>query len=95
MSIELNNAGEVELGRLRNQRDQALVCAILALALSVGVWWTNFGREFPGLRETREAVQQHRALLVEHEGLLATVSAALLANRKEAENLRQVRQNSP
>lgn len=83
-----------EEARLIRQRDQALVCAILAVVISGGIGWSNFGREYPGLRESREAVLHHHASLTEHEGLMTTIRSLLLDSRKVVEQLRQTRSDS-
>lgn len=88
-------SNEAEYDRLLRQRDQALVCAILAAAIACAVVWSNFGREYPGLKEMEEAVRQHLELQLEHEKIKAAVNSALMENRRELEKIQQAGRGSP
>ena len=88
-------AADGEHARLLRQRNLALVCAILAGALTLGMVWTNYGKEYPGLGEMREAVRQHQRLLAENSDLEATVSSVLAANRQELERVQRASRQSP
>lgn len=87
-------ANEARNYLLLKQRDQAVVCAVLMAALTLVACWSNFGREYPGLKETVQAVRQHRELLGEHQKLEAEVNEALMAARQELERIQPTGQGS-
>ncbi len=88
-SVVTGNGAEPE--RLLRQRDLALSCAILAVVLTVAMLWSNFGVEPTEIRQAQQAVQQHRTLLAEHQKIMDSVQAAVLANQRELEKMKQSR----
>jgi len=79
---------------MRGQRDQALACAWLALAIAVATLWSNFSLSYDDVRAARAAADQHRALIADHERILAANDAALKETRTALERLRTARTSS-
>lgn len=77
-----------ELDRLLQQRDLALACLILAVAMTGAILWSNFGAKPIEVEQANQAVRQHRELLTTHQKIMQEVHAALLANQQAMEALR-------
>ena len=86
---------EREHDRLLRQRDLALGCAILAVAMTAVIFWRNFGMEYTELETAHQAVHQHRELLIQNQKAMKQVNSALLATRQAVEKLSQARRGSP
>ncbi len=80
---------------LRGQRDLAVIGGILASALATAVLWSNFGKEFPEVEATRQAVRQHQALMRGNQEAVWEIQAAIQANQQELERLRRVKPGAP
>lgn len=91
-SVSDNNG---EHDRLLRQRDLALGCAILAVAMTAVIFWRNFGMEYTELEAARQAVHQHRELLIQNQKAMKQVNSALLATRQAVEKFSQARRGSP
>lgn len=84
-----------ELDQLLRQRDLALACAILAAAMTVVIFWRNFGRQDKELEAAHQAVRQHRELLIENQKAMREVDLALRAAMQAVKELSQAKRGSP
>jgi len=86
-----DSTNDTEYARLLRQRDQAFACAVLAVAMTGAILWSNFGPEPPELAETFQAVHRHRVSLSDHRKILEAVHSAIVANQQEVERLGKAR----
>lgn len=77
------------LAAIRAQRELALVCAWLSLAIAVTAVISNFRAEPAEFREIRSALEQHRRLLTEEEQNLRANEEALQQNRAALAGIRR------
>lgn len=73
---------------VRQQRDQAMACAILSTVIMLAVLLTNFGPESVELQRAREGVRLHRESLAQHREILRANEAVLQQNQAELERVR-------
>jgi hypothetical protein len=83
------HATSVDICAAKTQRDQALACAVLAFIISLAVILSNFGNVPPQYRQTLTSIEQHKALVAQHEVILHANQDALTQNQAELERLRQ------
>lgn len=89
MTSEMQPESSDMLAVARQQRDQALACALLALAVMTAVLLSNFGPESLEMERARTAVRQHRELQEQHREILRANEAVLRQNQVELERMRQ------
>lgn len=80
-----------KLDQWRQQRECAVACAVLAVAVGGAVLWSYFGKDWQEIAETREALRLHRELLSENLKAFGSVESAVEANERVLAQLRRAR----
>lgn len=88
-SAEATSTLEERLAELKDERERALACAFLSLAISLALILSNFPGDRKPIEEAKKAVVVHTKLLADIQQVLQANEQALAQNQQALADIRK------